>query len=230
MSSVDSLFHLNCMCGCGNGIEVQCDKNAIFITWYRSDWSKNQHSLKSVLNDRLNYLKGNRLLREIVISRNDLLKFRSVLLSVSYDDYENDVNSSHAVSEIRIVHLLEEMYAIWLEGRMSEIDVIRGNFHKMFYLKITELERDAIVAAIDKWLKREHWHSIADGESPHVTRLTKGVVDLDSVETTTSRIESLSEDDFAIDEEEKYIDDVEDPSLEDVLSLLDESDDDSIVL
>lgn len=99
-----------------------------------------------------------------------MIQFRDFLQRAMF---EEDCPETAASAAIVPMHLLGDIYAVWLEGRMSEKDVLRGHFHEMFRVFLSETDRDVLVVQIDKWLAREDRHEIMDGASPHVTRLLK---------------------------------------------------------
>lgn len=99
-----------------------------------------------------------------------MIQFRDFLQQAVF---EEDCSETAASAAIVPMHLMGDVYAVWLEGRMSEKDVLRGHFHEMFRVFLSETDRDVLVVQIDKWLAREDRHEIMDGVSPHVTRLLK---------------------------------------------------------
>ena len=163
-------FRLVCSCGCGDGFEVSQVSGGLQFVWFRSDWASQQHSFRSALGDKFRYLSGDRLLREVLLDRAQMIQFRDFLQQAVF---EEDCSETAASAAIVPMHLLGDIYAVWLEGRMSEKDVLRGHFHEMFRVFLSETDRDVLVVQIDKWLAREDRHEIMDGASPHVTRLLK---------------------------------------------------------
>lgn len=163
-------FRLVCSCGCGDGFEVSQVSGGLQFVWFRSDWASQQHSFRSALGDKFRYLSGDRLLREVLLDRAQMIQFRDFLQQAVF---EEDCSETAASAAIVPMHLLGDIYAVWLEGRMSEKDVLRGHFHEMFRVFLSETDRDVLVVQIDKWLDREDRHEIMDGASPHVTRLLK---------------------------------------------------------
>lgn len=163
-------FRLVCSCGCGDGFEVSQVSGGLQFVWFRSDWASQQHSFRSALGDKFRYLSGDRLLREVLLDRAQMIQFRDFLQQAVF---EEDCSETTASAAIVPMHLLGDIYAVWLEGRMSEKDVLRGHFHEMFRVFLSETDRDVLVVQIDKWLAREDRHEIMDGASPHVTRLLK---------------------------------------------------------
>lgn len=163
-------FRLVCSCGCGDGFEVSQVSGGLQFVWFRSDWASQKHSFRSALGDKFRYLSGDRLLREVLLDRAQMIQFRDFLQQAVF---EEDCSETAASAAIVPMHLLGDIYAVWLEGRMSEKDVLRGHFHEMFRVFLSETDRDVLVVQIDKWLAREDRHEIMDGASPHVTRLLK---------------------------------------------------------
>lgn len=191
----DNVFRLTCSCGCGDGFEAKAAHGTLYVSFFRSDWYAQQHAFRSAVTDKMKYMKGNRLLREVLVSREDLIAFRDFLKDVKWEDSSDYKNVSH----ITPMHLLDEIYAIWLEGDLPEIAVLRGKFHQMFELELSEMDRDVLVMKIDKWLSREELHSIPVGESPHVDRITAGIAD---VEDESSAEESVEESEEVVDDKD----------------------------
>lgn len=167
--SEKKIFRLSCSCGCGTGFEMKAAHGTLYVSWFSGDWFAQQKTFWSSAKDRMKYLSGETLLREVVCTKDDLLALKEFLQSVEWEDPEGDWPKNDSV--LKPMHLLEDIYAVWLEGTMPAMQVVKGNFHRMFEQQLSPLERDVIISQIDDWISREEKHSIPDGVSPHVTRL-----------------------------------------------------------
>lgn len=101
----DNVFRLTCSCGCGDGFEAKAAHGTLYVSFFRSDWYAQQHAFRSAVTDKMKYMKGNRLLREVLVSREDLIAFRDFLKDVKWEDSSDYKNVSH----ITPMHLLDEI-------------------------------------------------------------------------------------------------------------------------
>ena len=152
------------MCGCGDGFEAEAADGRIRVSFFRDDAG----AKAGILRERAEYAAGKSLLREIMMERKTFLEFLSFLESAELDDSgRGGPNKSHLAP----THLLDDIYAVWLQGGMPAKAVFGGGFREMFRLELTGMDRDVLVVQMRGWLAREKTHGIPEGVSPHVDRL-----------------------------------------------------------
>lgn len=160
----DRTFRTKCMCGCGDGIEMVEEKGRIKVSFFRDDTG----AKASILKERAEYVAGKNLLREIMMDRDTFLEMLDFLESARLEDTEKGgANRSHLAP----THLLDDIYAVWLQGTLPVKAVFGDGFRKMFGLTLTAMDRDVLVVQMKGWLAREKTHAIPEGASPHVDRL-----------------------------------------------------------
>lgn len=157
-------FRTRCMCGCGDGIEMVEEKGRIKVSFFRDDTG----AKASILRERAEYVAGKNLLREIMMDRDTFLEMLDFLESARLEDMDKGgANRSHLAP----THLLDDIYAVWLQGTLPVKAVFGDGFRKMFGLVLTAMDRDVLVVQMKGWLAREKTHAIPEGASPHVDRL-----------------------------------------------------------
>ena len=182
MKEGDRVFYLTCQCGCGDMMELTARDNTLYARWFRGGAGAEKRPFLGAMKERMQYLSGNRLLRELLVSREDLENLKSFLESVEYSEEASQNDSGVNIATIKPMHLMEDIYALWLEGSLPDKEVLKGKFFRMFDFEVSEMARDGLVAAIPMWIRREDWHSIPDGISPHVIRFTGHLHDKDFLE------------------------------------------------
>jgi len=160
----EKVFRTKCMCGCGDGIELLNEKGHIKASFFRDDAG----AKASVLKERAEYVAGKTLLREIMMDRDTFIGLLTFLEDADLEDVDRGgANRSHLAP----THLLDDIYAIWLQGTAPVKAVFGDGFRKMFRLTLTSMDRDVLVVQMKGWLAREKTHAIPEGASPHVDRL-----------------------------------------------------------
>ena len=190
----DRIFYLTCDCGCGNGMELTARNHTLYARWFQGGAAAERRPLLEAMRERAQYLGGNRLLRELLVKREDLENLKAFLESVEYSEEAGQNDSGLPVATIKPMHLMDDIYALWLEGSLTSKEVLKGNFYRMFDFEVSEVARDALVAAIPMWMRREEWHSIPDGISPHVTKFTKQYMSEMEAENNKESVNVDSED------------------------------------
>lgn len=152
------------MCGCGDGIELELRKGRIEASFFREDAGGGSGLLK----ERADYVAGKTLLREIMMERGTFAELLAFLESAELEPVsKGGANRSHLAP----THLLDDIYAVWLQGTLPFKAAFGGEFKRMFKLSLTAMDRDVLVVQMRSWMAQEKTHAIPEGASPHVDRL-----------------------------------------------------------
>lgn len=160
----DQVFRTKCMCGCGDGFECEVIKGRIQVSFFRDDAGAKANIFK----ERADYVAGKNLLREIMMERSTFLAFLAFLESA---DLAEDACGGANTSHLAPTHLLDDIYAVWLQGSLPVKLAFGNKYRSMFRLSLTSMDRDVLVVQMHNWLKKEAVHAIPEGVSPHVDRL-----------------------------------------------------------
>lgn len=158
------VFRTKCMCGCGDGIEIELEGGRLKASFFRDDAGAKAGLMK----ERADYVAGKNLLREIMMERGTFEELLGFLESAELTGVgKGGANKSHLAP----THLLDDIYAVWLQGTLPFKAAFGKEFRNMFRLELTAMDRDVLVVQMRGWLAREKVHSIPEGVSPHVDRL-----------------------------------------------------------
>jgi len=143
-------YRVSCDCGCGDGIEFHAAFGRLYVHSFRGDWYSAQETVLTALKDRLRYMRGNRNLRDLVLTVEDLRGIKAFLESVEFDPCWRPEDYGYAtLSFSRDDDFGEPLYQAFWDGRMLGRGVLLGWYHRLFALDVGPDDRDRMVREID---------------------------------------------------------------------------------
>ena len=160
-----------CQCGCG-GMMLSFDGENFYAHHFSFDFYTHQNKAKDFAAARAQYLKGDPTIAEIVINREDIDDLREFLENVKMSGGLKPY-AERAASELKVVHLLGDLYAVWLEGKLPQTEVLKGNFYKMFECRLSPEDVDRLLYEIDRCVRLQELHEMPQGDSQHLRKFSK---------------------------------------------------------
>lgn len=145
---------ISCDCICGESLSGTIFNNNdgtknIYIDFNSNDFYSKQ-GIFSNIKENINVICGKRVLKEIIVKKEDLLALKNFLLSVDKFESTYNDNDSH------IIFRYDKYfgYIIYLISDLSKKDMLRFKTYRAYSLTITEKERDLLVYRINKIIEK----------------------------------------------------------------------------
>lgn len=144
MLGKQKVCYISCDCGCDEGMIARSIDGEIYLSFVSSDfYTKQQCLCKYSLTWKL--LRGRRVVKDIVCTKEDLQQLKDFLLSAECHDGTETNNDSH----ISIQYDEDFGYIIYLVSDMKRRDVLKLKNHRIFEITLSKKERDRIVKRIN---------------------------------------------------------------------------------
>lgn len=146
---------ISCECSCGDSLnghifEENNGENEIFLDFKSCDFNIKQ-GVFSILKENLKVFCGKRIIKDIIVKKEDLIALKKFLLSVKNYSKENlGKNDSH------IIFRYDEDfgYLIYLISDLSKKDALKCKLYRTYSLALSEEDRDLLVYRINKIIKK----------------------------------------------------------------------------
>lgn len=134
----ERIYRYSCDCGCGDGFELRNAYGRLYVHSFRGDWYSEQHPGRHGLMDRLKYLAGRRLVRDVVMSEEALESLRAFLRTVSFEPGWKPDGPAYAMLSFACEDFPEgdRIRQAYLEGCMPAGGVLLGWYHRLFELDV----------------------------------------------------------------------------------------------
>ena len=137
-----------CKCGCCEGIIFKNLNGQIYISFVSDDFYSRQELFGNIRNT-LKMFCGKRLLKDILVTEEDLINIKQYLLNADYKEETPFNNDSH----INVGYDEDFGYSIYLFSDLSKKDIILLKTHRAYQIVLSKKERNKLVKRIDKILK-----------------------------------------------------------------------------
>lgn len=140
----DSKFMMSCICGCGSALCANELDGIIYLDFLSSDFYTNQNIINFPLKLLFN---KNRYIKDIVLTENELVKFRDYLKSVK-SSQENTKNYS------RIIIQPDEsgLFFLFVKSNLTTKEILSGKYHRAYEIALNKRDKYRLIAQINRAL------------------------------------------------------------------------------